>query len=90
MGISNESASISNGIAKSLSQAGAKVYVAPSQNNKSEKKWPKIEQPYRNKNVFPIQGKCICINLMVQTYFKIGSYFSDEKFAVINFHLSRD
>merc|ERR1712223_1174372 len=56
LGISNESASISNGIAKSLSQAGAKVYVAPSQNNKSEKKWPEIEQPYRNKNVFPIQG----------------------------------
>ena len=69
MGISNESASISNGIAKSLSQAGAKVYVAPSQNNKSEKKWPEIEQPYRNKNVFPIQGKCLCINLMAQTYY---------------------
>ena len=56
LGISNENASISNGIAKTLSQAGAKVYVAPSQNNKSVRKWPEIEQPYRNKNVIPIKG----------------------------------
>ena len=56
LGISNESASISDGIAKTLSEAGAKVYTAPSQNNNSAKKWPEITQPYRNNNVIPIKG----------------------------------
>ena len=67
LGISNESASITNGIAKTLSQAGAKVYIAPSQNNKSAKKWPEIEQPYRNENVITIKG----------LYFK--KIFNDKK-----------
>ena len=56
LGISNESASISDGIAKTLSEVGAKVYIAPSENNKSVKKWPEIKQPYRNKNVIRIKG----------------------------------
>merc|ERR1711997_446114 len=56
LGISNENASISDGIAKTLSEAGAKVYTAPSQNNKSAKKWPEITQPYRNNNVIQIKG----------------------------------
>jgi enoyl-[acyl-carrier-protein] reductase (NADH) len=56
LGNSNENVSITRGIAKTLSEAGAIVYVTETKNNKFVNKLSTVTQQQRSRGVIPIQG----------------------------------
>ena len=65
LGTSNENVSITRGIAKTLFEAGAKVYVTETKNNKFVNKLPTVTQQQLSRGVVPIQGLKILYHVII-------------------------
>ena len=69
LGSSNENVSITRGIAKTLSEAGAKVYVTETKSNKFVNKLSTVTQQQHRRGVIPIQGLGISYHVIILIYF---------------------